>query len=62
MGEKGDLEADLDIVNMIMSPNGSIWSLKVGRIGRQASGEKKLTIDQEAIVWPMWYRQVREIH
>ncbi|KAL8212930.1 UNVERIFIED_CONTAM: hypothetical protein K2H54_059665 [Gekko kuhli] len=58
LDEKRDLKADLDIVNMLMSPNGSIWSVKIGSIERQASGKIKLTIDQDAVVWPMWYKQV----
>ncbi|KAL8212929.1 UNVERIFIED_CONTAM: hypothetical protein K2H54_059653 [Gekko kuhli] len=60
--EKGDMGADLDIVNMLMSANGSIWSVKVGSLERQAPGKIKLTIDQDAIVWPPWYKQVGEIH
>ena len=55
-----DLAEDLNIVNMVVLPNSSIRSTKVGRIERQASGEINLTIEQDAIVWPLWYKQVGE--
>ncbi|KAL8213309.1 UNVERIFIED_CONTAM: hypothetical protein K2H54_062135, partial [Gekko kuhli] len=58
LGENTDQEANSDIVNVIVFDNGSILSVKVGRLERQASGERKLTIDQDAIVWPPWYKQV----
>ncbi|XP_077186141.1 vomeronasal type-2 receptor 26-like [Paroedura picta] len=57
LGENGDLAANLDIVNLVMFRNSSILSVKVGSIERQESGETKLTIDQDAIVWPTWYKQ-----
>ncbi|XP_077186205.1 vomeronasal type-2 receptor 26-like [Paroedura picta] len=58
LGENGALEANLDIVNMIILRNLSFRSIKVGSIERQASGEMKLTLDQTAIVWPPWYKQM----
>ncbi|XP_077186674.1 vomeronasal type-2 receptor 26-like isoform X2 [Paroedura picta] len=57
VGENGALEANLDIVNMIMLTNLSFRSIKVGSIEKQASGEVKLILDQGAIVWPPWYKQ-----
>ncbi|XP_077186199.1 vomeronasal type-2 receptor 26-like [Paroedura picta] len=57
LGENEHLEANLDIVNTIIFPNFSILSMKVGSIERQASEEPRLTMDQDAIVWPPWYKQ-----
>ncbi|XP_077186207.1 vomeronasal type-2 receptor 26-like [Paroedura picta] len=57
LGENGAVEANLDIVNMIILRNLSILSLKVGSIEREPSGEIKLTLDQAAIVWPPWFKQ-----
>lgn len=58
--ETGKLEANLDIVNMIFLHNFSILNVKVGSIEKETSGETKLTIDQEAIVWPTLYKEVGE--
>ncbi|XP_077186204.1 vomeronasal type-2 receptor 26-like [Paroedura picta] len=57
LGENGALEANLDIVNMIILRNLSFRSIKVGSIEREASGEMKLSMDQAAIVWPPWYKE-----
>lgn len=56
-----DENENLNILNMMVLSNGSIWSIKVGSIERQTTGEIKLIIDQEAIMWPTWYKQVREL-
>ncbi|XP_060094621.1 vomeronasal type-2 receptor 26-like [Heteronotia binoei] len=58
LGKNRDLGANLDIVNTILLPNASLLSVKIGSIEKQASGEMKLTIDQDAIVWPTWYKQM----
>ncbi|KAL8213439.1 UNVERIFIED_CONTAM: hypothetical protein K2H54_065164 [Gekko kuhli] len=58
LGGNRDLAAGIDIVNMVAAHNGSIQNLKVGSLERQASGEIKFTIEQDAIVWPRWYKQV----
>ncbi|XP_077186117.1 vomeronasal type-2 receptor 26-like [Paroedura picta] len=57
VGENGALEANLDIVNMIVLRNLSFRNVKVGSIQRQSSGEMKLILDQGAIVWPPSYKQ-----
>ncbi|XP_077186187.1 vomeronasal type-2 receptor 26-like [Paroedura picta] len=57
LGENGALEANLDIVNMIILRNLSFRSIKVGSIEREALGEMKLSMDQAAIVWPPWYKE-----
>ncbi|XP_077186139.1 vomeronasal type-2 receptor 26-like [Paroedura picta] len=55
--EEGELAADLDIVNTVVWHNSSIWRVKIGSIERQASGEIKFTMNQNAVVWPRWYKQ-----
>ncbi|XP_077187406.1 vomeronasal type-2 receptor 26-like [Paroedura picta] len=50
--EKGDLAADLDIVNWVAFPNLSIGDVKFGSIKRQASTGIKVTIQEDAIMWP----------
>ncbi|XP_060094595.1 vomeronasal type-2 receptor 26-like [Heteronotia binoei] len=50
--ENGDLGADLDIVNWVAFPNISIGGVKFGSIERQASMDVKITIQEDAIVWP----------
>ncbi|KAL8213460.1 UNVERIFIED_CONTAM: hypothetical protein K2H54_065665 [Gekko kuhli] len=62
LDENGDLAADLDIVNLETAFNGSIWGVKVGSIERRASGEMKLTVDQNAILWPRIYKKVGGVH
>ncbi|XP_044278142.1 vomeronasal type-2 receptor 26-like [Varanus komodoensis] len=54
LDEKGDLAADLDIVNWVKFPNSSVIRVKVGSIERQGSSGRKCTIDQDAIKWPKW--------
>ncbi|KAL8213406.1 UNVERIFIED_CONTAM: hypothetical protein K2H54_064066 [Gekko kuhli] len=60
--DTGDLAADLDIVNVMVLPNGSIRNMKIGSIEREASGEIKFAINEEAIVWSRWSKQVESIH
>ncbi|XP_053149363.1 vomeronasal type-2 receptor 26-like [Hemicordylus capensis] len=55
--ENGDLSANFDIMNAVAFPNKSIARVKVGSLERQASSEIKITIDQNAIVWPRWFNQ-----
>ncbi|KAL8213437.1 UNVERIFIED_CONTAM: hypothetical protein K2H54_065159 [Gekko kuhli] len=63
LGGNRDLAAGIDIVNMVAAHNGAIRSVKVGSLERQASGEIKFTIEQDAIVWPRRYKQVgKSIH
>lgn len=56
--EDGDLAADFDIVNFMVFSNKSLARVKVGSLERQNSTEIKLTIDQNAIVWPGSFNQV----
>ncbi|XP_077779678.1 vomeronasal type-2 receptor 26-like [Podarcis muralis] len=56
--ENGELAADFDIVNWVAFPNKSLVGLKVGSVERSASPEIiKFAIDQNAIVWPRWFKQ-----
>lgn len=60
MDENGELAADLDIVNWVKFSNNSVVSVKFGSIARQASSEPEFKIDEEAIVWPKWFNQVKK--
>uniref|UniRef100_A0ACB8EF20 Uncharacterized protein n=1 Tax=Sphaerodactylus townsendi TaxID=933632 RepID=A0ACB8EF20_9SAUR len=62
LDENGDLQTDVDIVNVVIWRNRSTSTVKVGSLERQASGVINLTIDQDAIVWPTWYKQVGKMH
>ncbi|KAG6539504.1 type-2 vomeronasal receptor [Crotalus adamanteus] len=55
--ENGELAADFDLVGWLKFPNGSVISVKFGSLSRQESLEPKLSIDQDAIVWPKWLNQ-----
>ncbi|KAF7235722.1 hypothetical protein EYD10_17466 [Varanus komodoensis] len=61
MDEKGELAADLDIVNWVKFPNNSVLKVKVGSIKRQGLSGRKFTIDQDAIVWPKWLNKNHRI-
>ncbi|KAM6473927.1 vomeronasal type-2 receptor 26-like [Liasis olivaceus] len=49
LDEKGDLTADLDIVNWVVFPNKSVKRVKSGSLEKQASQDFKFTIDQESV-------------
>ncbi|KAK9405391.1 type-2 vomeronasal receptor [Crotalus adamanteus] len=49
LDEKGDLTADLDIVNWIVFPNNSVKRLKSGTLEKQESQDFKLSIDPKII-------------
>ncbi|XP_077186140.1 vomeronasal type-2 receptor 26-like [Paroedura picta] len=53
----GDLAGHLGIVNLMLR-NNSIWFGKVGGIERTASGEMKVALEQDAIVWPPRFKQM----
>ncbi|XP_062978033.1 vomeronasal type-2 receptor 26-like [Elgaria multicarinata webbii] len=55
--ENGDLAADFDIMNWVKFPNRSVVRMKFGSLGRQESPGLKLTVDQEAVVWPQWFNK-----
>ncbi|XP_061469656.1 vomeronasal type-2 receptor 26-like [Rhineura floridana] len=58
LDEKGDLAADFDIVNFVMLPNNSLHIRKVGWMESHGSPGIKVTIDQDAIVWPRWFNKM----
>ncbi|XP_053149302.1 vomeronasal type-2 receptor 26-like [Hemicordylus capensis] len=57
LDQNGDLAADFDIVNWVVFPNTSVVRVKFGSLERQGSPELKVSIDQDAIVWPKWLNQ-----
>ncbi|XP_060094482.1 vomeronasal type-2 receptor 26-like [Heteronotia binoei] len=52
LDENRDVAVDFDIVQWVGFPNNSHGGVKVGTAERQPSQEVKITIDQEAIMWP----------
>ncbi|XP_013925710.1 PREDICTED: vomeronasal type-2 receptor 26-like [Thamnophis sirtalis] len=49
LNEKGDLTADLDIVNWVIFPNKSINRVKSGSLKKRVSQDLKIFIDQKSI-------------
>ncbi|XP_062992817.1 vomeronasal type-2 receptor 26-like [Elgaria multicarinata webbii] len=54
----GALVTDFDVTNWLMFPNGSVVRVKVGRLDPQASPNKRLTINDDRIVWHKSFNQV----
>ncbi|CAI5768772.1 vomeronasal type-2 receptor 26-like [Podarcis lilfordi] len=57
LDENGDLTAEFDVVNIVMLANDSLHVEKVGSMEREGSADVKVTIDQDAIVWPLWFNK-----
>uniref|UniRef100_A0ABM5FCM7 Vomeronasal type-2 receptor 116-like n=1 Tax=Pogona vitticeps TaxID=103695 RepID=A0ABM5FCM7_9SAUR len=57
LDENGELAADFHIVNWLMFPNKSTAGVEVGRIERRDSPEIKVTVDENAIGWSIWFNQ-----
>ncbi|XP_077779335.1 vomeronasal type-2 receptor 26-like [Podarcis muralis] len=57
LDENGALAIDFHIVNWVLFPNTSHGRVKIGEVEKQASSEVKLTINQEAIVWPLVFNK-----
>ncbi|XP_032064375.1 vomeronasal type-2 receptor 26-like [Thamnophis elegans] len=49
LDEKGDLTADLDILNWIVFPNKSVKRMKTGSLEKQTTQDLKVTIDQKKV-------------
>ncbi|XP_070790633.1 vomeronasal type-2 receptor 26-like [Pituophis catenifer annectens] len=49
LDEKGDLTADLDILNWIVFPNKSVKRMKTGSVEKQTTQDFKVTIDQRNV-------------
>lgn len=60
MGEKGNVTMGFDIVTWMGFPNNSVVGVKVGNVERQAFPDLKLTIPQDALVFPLKLNQVRK--
>ncbi|KAF7235045.1 hypothetical protein EYD10_18102 [Varanus komodoensis] len=58
MDENRQLEADFDIVNWMLFPNGTKGRVNIGSVTRQASADAKLTINLEVIAWPTHFNEV----
>ncbi|XP_053215874.1 vomeronasal type-2 receptor 26-like, partial [Podarcis raffonei] len=59
--EKGELEAGLDIINWVVSPNQSFHKVKVGRMDPQTSSNQFFIFHEDAITWHKWFNQARPI-
>ncbi|XP_063148825.1 vomeronasal type-2 receptor 26-like [Candoia aspera] len=57
LDENGDPAADFDIMEWAVFPNKSAAGVTIGKIGREASSEVKISINQSAIIWPMSFNQ-----
>ncbi|XP_070600321.1 vomeronasal type-2 receptor 26-like [Erythrolamprus reginae] len=53
LDEKGDITADLDIVNWNVFPNRSVKRVKSGSLIKQQSQDLKFSIDQKSITQPL---------
>ncbi|XP_063147241.1 vomeronasal type-2 receptor 26-like, partial [Candoia aspera] len=51
LDEKGDLVANMDIMNSVISANKTITRMKLGHLERQRSQDFKLTINPNSIAW-----------
>nr|XP_028560201.1 vomeronasal type-2 receptor 26-like [Podarcis muralis] len=58
---KKEMEADLDIVNLVISPNNSFLRVKIGKFEHKAPMEDKLVINEDIIVWHGSFNQVLPI-
>ncbi|XP_025025844.1 vomeronasal type-2 receptor 26-like [Python bivittatus] len=54
----GEVESDLDITNLLTFPNHTFQRVKVGRVNPKAVGGKKITLNEDAIVWHRALNQV----
>ncbi|XP_033024303.1 extracellular calcium-sensing receptor-like, partial [Lacerta agilis] len=54
----GELIAEFDIINLIVSSNQSFHRVKVGRMGPQGPPEQAFSITEDAITWHNWFNQV----
>ncbi|XP_066486363.1 vomeronasal type-2 receptor 26-like [Tiliqua scincoides] len=59
--QNGAIVAGFDIINWIISPNGSFHRVKVGKINPQAPKNQMFSIDDIAITWQSWFNQVRPV-
>ncbi|XP_062978018.1 vomeronasal type-2 receptor 26-like [Elgaria multicarinata webbii] len=58
LDEDGDLAADFDIVDFVLLPNRTVFMGKVGSLERHRSSDVTLSIDDGAMVWPLWFKKM----
>ncbi|XP_060137100.1 vomeronasal type-2 receptor 26-like [Zootoca vivipara] len=56
--DNGELVTGFDVTNWIISPNGSLFRVKVGRLDPQAPLGKELSINDDQIVWHKVFNEV----
>ncbi|XP_077169465.1 vomeronasal type-2 receptor 26-like [Paroedura picta] len=61
IGQKGEIEAGLDIINWAIFPNMSFLRTKVGRINSKAPEDKMFTLHDDAVIWPQMFNQVQPL-
>ncbi|XP_061447402.1 vomeronasal type-2 receptor 26-like [Rhineura floridana] len=59
--QNGELATGFDIVNWVIFPNESFLRAKVGTMEPQAHPDKRLTIHDDAILWPKRFNQVQPL-
>ncbi|XP_053218573.1 vomeronasal type-2 receptor 26-like [Podarcis raffonei] len=57
--DNGELVTGFDVTNWIISPNGSLFRIKVGKLDPHAPLGKELRINNDQIVWHKVFNQVR---
>ncbi|XP_061447707.1 vomeronasal type-2 receptor 26-like [Rhineura floridana] len=59
--DNGELVTGFDVTNWVISPNGSVVRVKVGKLEPQALSGKQLIISDDQIVWHKSFNQVLPI-
>ncbi|XP_061447710.1 vomeronasal type-2 receptor 26-like [Rhineura floridana] len=59
--DNGELVTGFDVTNWVISPNGSVVRVKVGKLEPQAPSGKQLNISDDQIVWHQSFNQVLPI-
>ncbi|XP_061447406.1 vomeronasal type-2 receptor 26-like [Rhineura floridana] len=59
--ENGELASGFDIINWVIFPNESFLRKKVGRLNLKVPLDKSLSLQDDAIVWPRRFNQVRPV-
>ncbi|KAF7235402.1 hypothetical protein EYD10_17768 [Varanus komodoensis] len=57
LDKKGEMAANLDVMNWVVFPNRSVTGVKFGSLERNGSSGLQFTIHQDAIVWLSWLNQ-----
>ncbi|KAF7234643.1 hypothetical protein EYD10_18352 [Varanus komodoensis] len=59
--ENRELQASFDVVNWVLFPNRTCGRVTVGNVKREGSPDTRLTLKEEAIVWPWQFNKVGQI-